>query len=102
MKSVIKHIVINLFEKKFRTFIVLLTVCLSTLVVFIGLSLNGIIKDTYASMLKGAYGDTNIIMSKSSDNPLYESMTSYYRTYQLKHEMTCYLLREKRPSKTKK
>ncbi|TQS71876.1 ABC transporter permease [Ornithinibacillus gellani] len=72
MKSVIKHIVINLFEKKFRTFIVLLTVCLSTLVVFIGLSLNGIIKDTYASMLKGAYGDTNIIMSKSSDNPLYE------------------------------
>ncbi|GIN71769.1 ABC transporter permease [Bacillus sp. J14TS2] len=72
MRSVIKHIMINLVEKKFRTLIVLLTVLLSTLVVFIGLSLNEIINNTYTSMLKGAYGDTNIIVSKSDDEPLYE------------------------------
>ncbi|GGP16364.1 ABC transporter permease [Oceanobacillus neutriphilus] len=72
MRSVIKHIMINLFEKKFRTLIVLLTVLLTTLVVFIGLSLNEIINNTYTSMLKGAYGDTNIIVSKSDEEPLYE------------------------------
>lgn len=76
MNSVVKHIVRNLFEKKFRTVIVLVTVLLSTLVVFIGLSLNEIISHTYTTMLKGANGDSNIIVSKNGGDPFYEEAST--------------------------
>lgn len=68
MNSILKHIVRNIFEKKIRTTIVLLTIIATTVVLFIGLSLNGIINDTYTTMLKGAYGDSNIMMAKASDD----------------------------------
>lgn len=74
MRSVLKHIIINIFEKKVRTAIFLLTIIISTMVLFIGLSLNNIISDTYAMMFKGAYGNSNIIITKASDdnNPFYK------------------------------
>src|SRR5699024_9734791 len=73
MKMIIKHIVKNMFEKKLRTFIMILTVLLSTMVLFIGLSLNDILNDTYTTMTKGTYGDGNVLVSKEmdEDNPLF-------------------------------
>lgn len=67
MASIVKHIVINLLEKKFRTSIVLLTVLLSTLVLFLGLSLNEILNDTYSTMLDGTYGDSNTTSSRDEE-----------------------------------
>jgi len=67
MASIIKHIVINLLEKKFRTSIVLLTVLLSTLVLFLGLSLNEILNDTYSTMLEEAYGDSNTASARDEE-----------------------------------
>ena len=68
MTSIVKHILRNIMEKKLRTVIVLLTILLATAVIFIGLSLNNIINDTYLTMLKGAYGNSNIIVTKDSDS----------------------------------
>lgn len=87
MKSIIKHILINIYEKKLRTAIIILTILLSTMVLFFGLSLNQIINDAYTTMVKGAYGDANIIMTKDSDdgNPFYdrsEINTEYIRIEQ--------------------
>ncbi|WP_042146810.1 ABC transporter permease [Paucisalibacillus sp. EB02] len=75
MKIIIKHVIKNIFEKKLRSAIVLLTILLSTLVLFIGLSLNSIINETYSTMLQGAYGDANLIVNKNTDdgNPFYET-----------------------------
>ncbi|WP_197431737.1 ABC transporter permease [Lentibacillus sp. JNUCC-1] len=75
MKIILKHILKNLYEKKLRTFIILLTVLLSTMVLFIGLSLNDILNNTYATMVKGAYGDANVLVEKATneENPLYEA-----------------------------
>lgn len=67
MASIVKHIVINLLEKKFRTSIVLVTVLLSTLVLFLGLSLNEILNDTYSTMLDGTYGDSNTTSSRDEE-----------------------------------
>src|SRR5690625_6712728 len=74
MKSITKHILINIYEKKLRTAIIILTILVSTLVLFIGLSLNQIINDTYNTMVNGAYGNANIIMTKADDddNPFYD------------------------------
>lgn len=62
-----------MYEKKLRSFIMLLTITLSTMVLFIGLSLNGIINNTYTTMNKGIYGDGNILITKATDedNPLF-------------------------------
>ncbi|GGA65643.1 ABC transporter permease [Ornithinibacillus halotolerans] len=66
MKIVLKHIIRNIVEKKLRSSIVLLTILLSTFVLFIGLSLNAIINETYQTMLQGAYGSSNIVITKSA------------------------------------
>src|SRR5699024_6982014 len=73
MKMIVKHIVKNMFEKKLRTFIMILTILLSTMVLFVGLSLNDILNDTYTTMTKGTYGDGNILVSNETDedNPLF-------------------------------
>lgn len=62
-----------MFEKKLRTFIMILTILLSTMVLFVGLSLNDILNDTYTTMTKGTYGDGNVLVSKETDedNPLF-------------------------------
>ncbi|WP_047983596.1 ABC transporter permease [Ornithinibacillus californiensis] len=75
MKIVLKHVMKNIFEKKLRSVIVILTILLSTLILFIGLSLNTIINQTYTKMLQGSYGTSNIVVTKSTDdgNPFYES-----------------------------
>lgn len=73
MKIIFKHIVKNMYEKKLRTCIMLLTILLSTMVLFIGLSLNDIINHTYTTMTKGLYGDGNILITKETDqaHPLF-------------------------------
>jgi ABC-type lipoprotein release transport system permease subunit len=62
-------------EKKLRTVIVILTILLATAIIFIGLSLNKILNDTYLTMLKGAYGNSDIVIAKDSDedDPFYAS-----------------------------
>src|SRR5690554_402585 len=74
VKIVLKHIIRNIVEKKLRSSIVLLTILLSTFVLFIGLSLNTIINETYQTMLQGAYGSSNIVITKSAseESPFYE------------------------------
>lgn len=67
MASIVKHIIVNLLEKKFRTSIVLVTVLLSTLVLFLGLSLNEILNDTYSTMLEEAYGDSNTTNTRDEE-----------------------------------
>lgn len=67
MTSIVKHILRNIMEKKLRTVIVLLTILLATAITFIGLSLNNIINNTYLTMLKGAYGNSNIIVKRNND-----------------------------------
>lgn len=75
MTIILKHIVKNIYEKKLRTSLILVTILLSTIVLFIGLSLNDILNQTYSTMVNGAYGDANVLMRKTSDeeNPLYHS-----------------------------
>lgn len=75
MKIIMKHVIKNIFEKKLRSAIVLLTILLSTLVLFIGLSLNSIINETYSSMLQGSYGNANLVVNKNADDgsPFYET-----------------------------
>ena len=65
----------NIVEKKLRTIIVILTILLATAIIFIGLSLNKIINDTYQTMVQGAYGNSNIVINKDSDDnqPFYAS-----------------------------
>lgn len=75
MRIVLKHIIHNILEKKLRSIIVLLTILLSTLILFIGLSLNEIINNTYTTMLQGSYGTANVVVSKKTEDgiPFYES-----------------------------
>jgi len=75
MSSIVKHILRNTMEKKLRTVIVVLTILLATAVIFIGLSLNTIINDTYKTMIQGAYGNSNIVITKDvkEENPFYTS-----------------------------
>ncbi|MBT2216355.1 ABC transporter permease [Virgibacillus dakarensis] len=74
MQSIVKHIIKNLIEKKLRTAIVLLAIILSTAVLFIGLSVNQILNDTYTTMVQGSYGNANIVVTKASDHrsPFYQ------------------------------
>lgn len=61
-----------MYEKKLRSFIMLLTITLSTMVLFIGLSLNEIINNTYETMNKGIYGNGNILVTKANeDDPFF-------------------------------
>lgn len=64
MRIVLKHIIHNILEMRLRSAIVLLTILLSTLILFIGLSLNEIINNTYKTMLQGSYGTANVVVSK--------------------------------------
>lgn len=75
MRIVLKHIIHNILEKRLRSAIVLLTILLSTLILFIGLSLNEIINNTYTTMLQGSYGTANVVVSKKAEDgiPFYES-----------------------------
>lgn len=75
MRIVLKHIIHNILEKRLRSAIVLLTILLSTLILFIGLSLNEIINNTYKTMLQGSYGTANVVVSKKAEDgiPFYES-----------------------------
>ncbi|MBS3681956.1 FtsX-like permease family protein [Ornithinibacillus massiliensis] len=75
MRIVLKHIIHNILEKRLRSIIVLLTILLSTLILFIGLSLNEIINNTYTTMLQGSYGTANVVVSKKAEDgiPFYES-----------------------------
>lgn len=75
MKIILKHILKNMYEKKLRTLIILLTILLSTMVLFVGLSLNEILNQTYATMAKGVYGDADIVITKQADqdNPFYQA-----------------------------
>lgn len=75
MKIILKHILKNMYEKKLRTCIILITILLSTMVVFIGLSLNDILNSTYSTMVKGAYGDGNVLITKATNEE-----TTLYRT----------------------
>ncbi|HLS60418.1 MAG TPA: FtsX-like permease family protein [Virgibacillus sp.] len=85
MKIILNHMVKNIFEKKLRTSIMLVTIILSTMVLFIGLSLNDILNNTYSTMVKGAYGDGNILMTKEIDNddPFYHTEDIYTDTIDL-------------------
>src|SRR5690625_1420362 len=85
MKIILNHMVKNIFEKKLRTSIMLVTIILSTMVLFIGLSLNDILNNTYSTMVKGAYGDGNILMTKEIDNddPFYHTEDFYTDTIDL-------------------
>ncbi|MBM7713658.1 FtsX-like permease family protein [Siminovitchia sp. FSL H7-0308] len=71
MSIILKHVVRNIREKKFRTLILLLSIFLSTAVLFAGLSLNSVINETYSKMLQGVYGNTNIVLKKNGDAPFY-------------------------------
>jgi len=75
MKSIFKHLMRNISEKKLRTTILIFTILFSTMVLFIALSLNTIMNDTYQTILKGTYVDANIIITKENDetDPFYES-----------------------------
>lgn len=75
MTSIIKHILRNIMEKKLRTLIVILTIVLATAIIFIGLSLNKTINDTYLTMVKGANGNSDIVITKDSNeaDPFYAS-----------------------------
>jgi len=53
MKIIFKHVIKNIYEKNLMTSIILLTILLSTMVLFIGLSLNDILNQSYAVMVKG-------------------------------------------------
>lgn len=74
MHSILKHLIRNMLENKLRTTILIFTIFFSTMVLFITLSLNTIINDTYQTMLKGSYGDANILISKDNGetDPFYE------------------------------
>ncbi|PAV28232.1 hypothetical protein CIL05_17860 [Virgibacillus profundi] len=74
MKIILRHVLKNIVEKKLRTSIVFVTILFSTMVLFIGLSLNTIINNTYSSMLQGIYGDSNIVITKSAadGDPFYK------------------------------
>lgn len=74
LSIILNHVVRNIREKKFRTLIFLLSIFLSTFVLFAGLSLNSVINETYSKMLQGVYGNTNIVLKKSENGeaPFYE------------------------------
>lgn len=75
MKIILKHLTRNILEKKLRTAIILFTILFSTMVLFTSLSLNTIITDTYQKLLKGSYGNADLIISKDSEetHPFYET-----------------------------
>lgn len=68
MSSILKHIVRNTLEKKLRTMIVVLTIVFATAILFIGLSLNTIINDTYQTMVQGAFGKADLVLTKDGDD----------------------------------
>lgn len=72
MKVILKHIIKNMLEKKLRTFIMITTVLLATMIMFIGLSLNQVLQDTYAKMTQGTFGTGNILIENEhpEDAPL--------------------------------
>src|SRR5699024_11620097 len=72
MKVILKHIIKNMIEKKLRTFIMITTVLLATMIMVIGLSLNQVLQDTYAKMTQGTFGTGNILIENEhpEDAPL--------------------------------
>lgn len=74
MGMIIKHIFRNMLEKKFRTCIIILAITLSTTVLFLSISINDILNNTYTNMVRGVYGEGNVFITKSTEteNPLYE------------------------------
>lgn len=71
MIIVLKHILRNIWENKFRSIIMVLVVTLSTFVTFTALSLQDIVTDTYNKTFNGSSGQAQIIITKGNDKELY-------------------------------
>lgn len=90
MSSILKHLFRNTIEKKLRTFIFVVTIVFATAVLFIGLSLNTIMNDTYQTMIQGAFGNANVVVTKNvhDEESLYvsdEVDVSYHSVKQVNH-----------------
>lgn len=71
MIILLKHILKNIWENKFRSIIIILVVMLSTFVTFTALSLQDIVTDTYNKTFNGSKGQADITVTKGNDKELY-------------------------------
>ncbi|MBN2795300.1 MAG: ABC transporter permease [Clostridia bacterium] len=68
----------NIFEKKFRCFLIVLSVALSVALIYTILSLSTTITTFYESEQNKSIGNTDLVLSKSKDaiNPVFEQFTT--------------------------
>lgn len=69
MGIIIKFILQNLREKKFRTFLILISVALSAALFFASWALSGTIKQMFLERMKQYYGDADIIVHANQKSP---------------------------------
>jgi putative ABC transport system permease protein len=85
MGIIVKFIIRNIREKKFRTFLIIFSITLSTALFFASLALGGTIERTFLVKVKKYIGTADIIIYANKKSPFW--MFRLYKTGVVKHDL---------------
>jgi len=74
MNIITKYTLKSLKEKKFRTFLIILSISLSIALTFASVSLKGTLENLYMEQIKKYIGTSNIVVHANEDSP-----SNYFR-----------------------